>query len=159
MSGCRNLRLGIWIWLWHGYWTFICCWTEHLLKAGKIDTEWQNARTLTLFRSSLLCNSSQSGQCDVGWSLQCRWGKRGHLFSINSDVEWRFITTHHMRVNSMSTLLQLLHASMYFTGLRGQVSSVGQNKRPSGLEDLLELQTQYTIMFWKVLDRLWYLRY
>ncbi len=55
-------------------------------------------------------------------------GKGGHLLSINSDEEWRFITTHHMGVNSMSTLLQLLHGSIYFTGLRGQVSTVNQTK-------------------------------
>ena len=33
------------------------------------------------------------------------------------------------------------------------------NKRPRGLDDLLELKTQYTRMFWKVLNTIGYLRY
>ncbi len=51
-------------------------------------------------------------------------GKGGHLASINSDEEWGFLTSHYMENNTMSTLLNFWDASIYFMGLRGNVSAL-----------------------------------
>ena len=97
-------------------------------KSGKLtQNDATQERSLC---SEEVCYVSPAIAVNVTWNEArgaCK-EKGGHLASINSDEEWAFLTAHHMEKNAMSTLFQLLIAPVYFTGLRGQVNSVNENK-------------------------------